>query len=73
MIVHVLRLGFPVCDFSRAVPADWPPGHSWAPEGDPAVNCIECLKRSHWSGELIKAATQIGFPPIAFRDEDKEK
>lgn len=27
--VHVLHHGFPLCEFSREVPADWPVGHGW--------------------------------------------
>lgn len=28
-VVHVLREGFPVCGFSREVPAKWPEEHSF--------------------------------------------
>ena len=27
--VHVLHKGLPLCGFTRDIPAEWPPGHSW--------------------------------------------
>jgi hypothetical protein len=27
--VHILHNGFPLCGFSKAVPAEWPDNHKW--------------------------------------------
>lgn len=27
--IHVLHHGFPLCDFTRDVPGDWPKDHQW--------------------------------------------
>lgn len=45
--VHILNMGFPLCGFSRAMPADWPEGHTWVGYNDDyrPVTCSTCLQR----------------------------
>lgn len=42
--VHCLREGFPVCGFSREVPARWPHWHFWT-DRRAQVNCPGCVAR----------------------------
>lgn len=41
--VHVLRYGWPLCDFSPDVPGKWPPGHVWVTLSEKkAATCRSC-------------------------------
>jgi len=50
-MIHVLREGRPVCEFTCMIPKDWPPGHAWVREGETLGpgeinnfrNCMKCF------------------------------
>lgn len=44
-LVHVLIGGYALCNFTPAVPGDWPPGHKWVHQGDvDAATCDKCRR-----------------------------
>jgi hypothetical protein len=45
-VIHILYLGYAVCEFTLMKPLSWPPGHSWVTSGESEkANCPECKKR----------------------------
>ena len=45
--VHALLHGQPLCEFSSAVPAEWPAGHVWTQIEDiENINCSFCKQRA---------------------------
>lgn len=57
--VHVLHHGYPLCDFTRDVPSDWPLGHKWV--------SIEQSKRSDINVPLNTNACQACWNKVAER------
>jgi hypothetical protein len=50
-IMHILRFGLALCEFTLAAPKNWPPGHTWVRVDDiertaGATICRECKRRS---------------------------
>ncbi len=46
-VVHGLRAGYPLCDFTRDTPRDWPQGHVWVRYDDPEkMNCQLCIRQA---------------------------
>ncbi len=47
MKVHILHEGFPLCDFSRIPPVDWPTGHQWVSLHDrDKGTCSACREKA---------------------------
>jgi hypothetical protein len=45
LVVHILLHGFPLCQFTAAVPREWPRDHKWVGVDDVAdATCPGCLK-----------------------------
>lgn len=47
--VHILKFGFPLCEFTKAIPRDWPPQNYWVSVYDQSrhnrVNCEKCKQK----------------------------
>lgn len=57
-VVHVLRHGFPLCEFSREVPRDWPDGHVWVSYRDPLARQASCGRCARQAQRLMLRANE---------------
>lgn len=58
--VHVLRYGFPLCQFTDAVPADWPAGNVWTDRFDVgSITCAECAAHAAILREAAAADARV--------------
>lgn len=57
-IVHTLWRGRLPCNFTKALPRDWPPGHAWV--GHNAADAITCPACKQWAQEFNKKAKGDG-------------
>lgn len=45
-VIHILYLGYAVCEFTLMKPLFWPEGHQWVTSGEAEkATCPECKKR----------------------------
>lgn len=74
-VIHILDAGMPVCEFTRDLPMDWPPGHRWIGleshwigiGADRGVKCEKCVKRAD------AAKRPVSGNAVTVTEEEMEK
>jgi hypothetical protein len=57
--VHVLRDGWPLCQFSSELPGQWPTGHVWVRVDD--WNQATCPKCRYWAQHSLGAVPGLDY------------